>query len=96
MNQRNCWVVVIAVHTMLILIEAGVDLIGSGESWSLFFSFFLDLPISLLFHSVTDEFVFHDKFLAIFGMHVVLGGIWWVSITCGVARAIFFIRKRIQ
>jgi hypothetical protein len=93
MIRRTCWIVVVAIHTTLIAIETAADLVSSGEVWALFFSFFLDYPISIQFDSILVAIPFKYQFSAVVGMHVVFGGIWWAAIICGMSRVISYLQN---
>lgn len=92
MITKSCLFRVSAGHTLLVLIETLVNAL-STESWSLFFSFLIDLPISMFFHSILEGLAFQDRFWALFGMHILLGGTWWVVIFCGGMKLISGVRR---
>lgn len=95
MITKKCLYGVLAGHTIFVLVEAVANAV-SVESWNLFFSFLVDLPISMLFHSVLENYLYEDRHWALLVMHVVLGGIWWAGILCGVMKLISAIRSHRQ
>lgn len=76
----------------MVVVEALVNA-RSVESWGFFFSFLVDLPISMLFHSFLEGFAIQDRFWALLGMHVILGGAWWAIIFCGGLRLVSALRR---
>lgn len=92
MIRGPCPLKVLAGHAFLVLIESLVNSL-SAESWNLFFSFFLDLPISIIFHSLLEGVAIENQFLVLLGMHVLLGGMWWVVVFCGGLKLISWLRQ---
>lgn len=92
MITRSCLLRVFAGHTLLVLIEFLVNALNA-ESWTLFFSFLIDLPISMLFHSVLEGLALQSRLWALLGMHILLGGIWWMVIFCGGMKLVSGLRE---
>lgn len=91
MITRRLGLTVFVIHTLLVLGEAVVNFFAF-ESWNLFFSFFLDFPLSVLFHEIVDSLAVQNRLIAAFSLHLIIGGGWWVFIVWSLSKV--FSRRR--
>jgi hypothetical protein len=98
--------IALGAHTALIILLGGTD-VNAKESWSWFFPFVVDLPISIFFQQVVP---FIKEGAGVAGLsqhssgltecwlwfsHLVLGGAWWVTLVFLFNRLIERARKSV-
>ena len=95
MKTKTCAVRVIVGHSLFVFLEAIINAL-SDEGWGLFFSYLVDLPISIFFHSVLEHIAIQSRYWTLLSLHILLGGAWWMAIVCGGIRMIAVLNKQSQ
>jgi hypothetical protein len=101
--RKSTKFIVVGVHTALILATFPYELLSKshGESWTFFFPFFVDFPISIIFHKIlglikeinskTDIGLWWLTF-----SHFVFGAIWWLLIAKGISASYNLLKRKIK
>jgi hypothetical protein len=89
--MKKLLLIALGAHSALIILFGGTD-VNAKESWSWFFPFIFDLPISIFFQQVIPflkeeasaaGLTQHNSVLVecwLWFSHLVLGGAWWVTL----------------
>jgi succinate dehydrogenase hydrophobic anchor subunit len=91
--KKRTGIIILIIHTILILLTFPYEHFSnsSTESWPFFFAFFIDFPISILFHKANGllKIITDNNSVGFWWLtfsHFFLGAIWWLIIAAGIIK----------